>query len=97
VRSAARHKAQISEQTGFSAEQDIAPVEKREVLPPEALPVLAQEKGVASCLESNELPMNRLPASWFAASRIHLGGPNETDFVVLPNLAGDPQSQSGDS
>jgi hypothetical protein len=88
-------KNKTSEQTGFSVEQDIAPVEKPEVLPPEALPVLAQEAGVASCLQSNELVANQLPASWFVASRIHLGGPNETDYVVLPNLAiNNPESSA---
>jgi hypothetical protein len=87
-------KAQISGQTRFSAEQDFLPIEKQEVFPPEALLVLAQEKGVASCPESNELAMNQLPTSWSVASHIHLGGPHETDFVVLPNLAGDPQSGS---
>jgi hypothetical protein len=87
-------KNKISEQTGFSVEQDFAPVEKPEVLPTEALPVLAQEVGVASCLEGNELPVDRLPAYWFVASRIHLGGHDETDYVVLPNLTVNPESSA---
>jgi len=84
AQTAVKHKR--SEQAGFSYEQEMAPIEKPEVLAPEALAVLAQEKEVASCLESNELAANQLPASWFVASRIHLGGPGEVDYVVLPDL-----------
>jgi hypothetical protein len=29
----------------------------------------------------------QLPAEWFVASEIHLGGPNEIDLIVLPRLA----------
>ena len=87
-------KDKSPEETVFSVEQDFAPVEKPVTLPPEALPALAKEKGVASCLESNEMLANQLPTSWFVASRIHLGGPNETDYVVLPNLAINPESSA---
>jgi hypothetical protein len=35
-------------------------------------------------LDSVGMLPKELPANWFVASEIHLGGPNEIDLVVLP-------------
>jgi len=75
-----------SEQTGFNSEQEILPVQRPVTLPKEALPALAEEAGVASCLENEQMARADLPASWFVGSAIHLSGPNELDLIVLPNL-----------
>ena len=84
-----------NEQSGFSVEQELVPVEKPSRLPQEALRVLAKEVGVASCLENEGVSSEQLPSSWFIASEIHLDGPNELDLVVLPNLASEPQRHPG--
>ena len=41
---------------------------------------------VAGCLERNGMTPEQVPASWFAASEIHLAGPEEVDLIVQPNL-----------
>jgi len=88
-------KHRQSEQSDFSVEQELVPVEKPSHLSQEALQVLAKEAGVASCLKNEGLSSDQLPSSWFVASQIHLDGPNEVDFVVLPNLASEPQRHPG--
>jgi hypothetical protein len=88
-------KPAIQEQRRFSVEQEIVPIERPVSLAGEALSVLAREAGVASCLDSNNLTPDKLPASWFVASQVHLADPNEIDFVVLPNLEGDSQTSLG--
>jgi hypothetical protein len=80
-------KTRQHEQSGFSVEQEIVPVEKPTILPRGALQVLAKEAGVASCLENENVSSDQLPPSWFVGSEIHLNGPDEADLVVLPNLA----------
>ncbi len=49
-----------------------------------ALRTLRKDERVASCLESQNLPPELLPAEWFIASEIHLSGPSERDLIVLP-------------
>lgn len=90
-----REKGEQKEQSSFSVEQDIVPIEKPSHLPQEALQVLAEEAGVASCLENEGLSSDKLPSSWFIVSEIHLDGPNEVDLAVLPNLASEPQHHPG--
>ena len=41
---------------------------------------------VAGCLERNGMTPEQVPASWFAASEIHLAVPEEVDLIVQPNL-----------
>jgi hypothetical protein len=41
---------------------------------------------VAGCLERNGMTSEQVPASWFAASEIHLAGPEEVDLIVQPDL-----------
>jgi len=72
------------EQSGFSVELEITPVQKPVALSGKALLVLATDKHISSCLDSQNLPAEKLPANWFVASLIHLDGPNEQDLIVLP-------------
>lgn len=90
-----KEKRGQNEQSGFSVEQELVPIEKPSHLPQEALQVLAKEVGVASCLENEGVSSDQLPSSWFIVSEIHLDGPNEVDLVVLPNLASKPQQHPG--
>jgi hypothetical protein len=92
---ASTEKNRQSEQNSFSVEQELVPIEKPAHLPQEALQVLAKEAGVASCLENEGLTSDQLPSLWFIASVIHLDGPNEVDFVILPNLDSEPQRHPG--
>jgi hypothetical protein len=77
--------APVGEQSSFSVELEVAPVQKPVALSPEALRVLATDKHISSCLDSQNLPAEKLPANWFIASLIHLDGPNELDLMVLPS------------
>lgn len=72
------------EQSEFGIELEVVPIQRPVTLPQEALDALSKDERVASCLENDELSAEELPANWFAASEIHLDGPNETDLVVLP-------------
>lgn len=76
------------EQSRFSAEQaDVnEPVAHPASLPAGALRALGTGGDVASCLKREGVQHEQVPTSWFIASKIHLDGPKETDFVVLPNL-----------
>jgi hypothetical protein len=72
------------EQSGFNSELEIDPVQKPVALSNKALRVLAKDKLISSCLDSENIPPERLPANWFVASLIHLDGPKELDLIVLP-------------
>lgn len=75
------------EQTSFDADsssQITHPVR----LPASVLQILAQDSEVAACRKENTIPSGVSPASWFVASEIHLGGPDEVDMVVLPAAQG---------
>jgi hypothetical protein len=74
-----------TEQSGFAIEA-ARPVERPAELPTEALDALSRDGGVDSCLENDGISAKELPPDWFLASEIHLGGPNELDFVVLPSV-----------
>ena len=76
-----RTTSDLSEQLHFSAE-DIG-VKHPLVLPKEALTVLARDDGVRDALEAQDLSVDKLPASWFSASKIHLDGPDEIDFIAV--------------
>lgn len=77
-------KKQHHEQTEFSMEREILPIEKPVTLSEDALRALRKDPAVSSCLESENLPNDRLPVSWFVASEIHLTRPNQPDLIVLP-------------
>jgi len=81
-------RARSEEQSRFNSEQGFAgePIQHPVSLPVGALRVLADDDGVSSCLENENMTRDQLPASWFVASEIHLDGPDELDLVVLPNL-----------
>lgn len=72
------------EQSNFGIELDLVPIQRPAELSRAALRVLSKDERVASCLKHDDLSAEELPADWFVASEIHLGGPNEVDLVVLP-------------
>jgi len=43
-------------------------------------------RGDLNCLKHFGTTPDEVPASWFVASEIHLGGPDETDLIVRPNV-----------
>jgi hypothetical protein len=81
---------QKTEQTVFDAEPDSGEMHvKRPVeIPDSALEVLRDtlSRGTVNCLKSRGTTPEQVPASWFLASAVHLGGPNEVDLIVLPNV-----------
>lgn len=77
-------KAQ-AEQSGFGIELEAEPVLRPAELPRAALGALSEDKRVAFCLKKNGIDGKELSSRWFIASEIHLDGPEEADFVVLPS------------
>ena len=73
-----------TEQSEFGIELEDEPIRRPAELPRAALDALSKDDRVAGCLRDNDLTAKQLPANWFAASEIHLAGPNEVDLVVLP-------------
>jgi hypothetical protein len=76
------------EQVHFSAEDE--GVRRPAALPGDVLEVLGKQKRVVDILESQQIPPEQLPLSWFSASIIHLGRSNDDDFIVEgePPLSG---------
>ena len=70
-----------SEQVQFSAEDES--VTQPVSIPQDAWSILKKDNNVMEVLASQNLQADQLPKSWFAASEIHLDGPNEHDFVVI--------------
>jgi len=79
------------EQTSFDADpSDPSRQIARPVpLPDSVLQILSNDSEVVACRKENPIPPGASPASWFAASEIHLDGPREADLVVLPVAQGD--------
>jgi len=80
------------EQSSFSMEQEIVPIEKPVTLPGGALQALEKDTDVSSCMENANVSSGQLPSSWFVGSQIHLEGPGEMDLIVLPRNLGATQS-----
>jgi plasmid stabilization system protein ParE len=76
------------EQTEFSAEED--GVHKPVAVPPDVMAILKTDEWVHDTLESEGIPADKLPASWFSASEIHLSTASRSDLVVVgePPLTG---------
>jgi hypothetical protein len=67
-------------QTHFSAEDESV---NRPVPVPEAvMAILRQDKFVRDEMENENLAPNGLPASWFSAGEVHLGGQSAKDLIV---------------
>jgi hypothetical protein len=81
-------RSHSSEQLSFSAEDDS--VKKPVAIPPDVWAILMKDDLVKSVAENQEPPAEKIPASWFSASAIHLSNSPKTDFVVVaePPLAG---------
>jgi hypothetical protein len=77
------------EQSRFSAEQDIVPVEHPANLPEAVLGLLTTDNRVQQCVQHENLSANQLPPSRFVASEIHLDGKTEADLIVQPALLSD--------
>ncbi|HLJ91067.1 MAG TPA: hypothetical protein VKZ53_29965 [Candidatus Angelobacter sp.] len=45
--------------------------------------ILSNDDLVRSTVEQEHIPDREPPSSWFSASEIHLGAPDEQDFVVM--------------
>ena len=69
-----------TEQTDFSAEAD--GVEKPVPLPESVLVILRNDEVVRALLENENIPVQKLPLSWFSASVIHLSG-KPPDLIVM--------------
>jgi len=69
------------EQFVFSAEDK--GVERPVAIPDEVKPILARDEYVQSLLEQKRLMVQKLPAAWFSAALVHLGGHNEESLVVM--------------
>jgi hypothetical protein len=78
------------EQTTFGA--DLGPGDgfmgKPVEIPAGALQVVKDtlHRGAVNCLNGHNISPEMAPASWFAASVIHLDGQDELDLIVQPNL-----------
>jgi hypothetical protein len=77
-------REQPRQQTGFSMEQEIVPIQKPLSLPERALQALKKDPAVSSCASDEKSPNDGALASWFVASEIDLGRHGEADIIVLP-------------
>lgn len=77
------------EQTEFSAEEE--GVHKPVAVPPDVMSILKQDEWVRSTLNSERIPADKLPVSWFSASEIHLSTSPRADLVVV----GEPPLNGG--
>src|SRR5690349_14259839 len=75
--SAQTNSRRQEEQTHFGAEEKV----KRPVTIPEAvLKVLQSDERNQTCLKGE--PVDKMPATWFAASEIHLSQGRSADLIV---------------
>jgi hypothetical protein len=85
-RAGAYHEARQREQLHFSMEQEIRPVQRPVPLPDGLVKALGSDefaqRVTRACLRASHL--DEIPADWFIASEVHLGNPDERDFVILP-------------
>jgi hypothetical protein len=70
-----------AEQSRFSAEDES--VQKPVAVPQDVLTALTRDSLVRAALKDRKIPAERIPASWFSASAIHLGNARETDLIVM--------------
>jgi hypothetical protein len=85
-------KRQHQQQREFSMEKEIVPLRKPLPLPESAAQALKMDGAVSSCAKDENLPNERALASWFVASEIDLGKPDEPDLIVLPAEVFSPQT-----
>jgi hypothetical protein len=77
------------EQTSFGADGGDDFISKPVEIPLGALQVVRDTLSLrpeAGCLERKGMTPEQVPALWFAASEIHLAGPDEVDLIVQPNF-----------
>lgn len=75
-------------QDHFSAEDETLP--NPVPLPNDVLALLEKEKRVQDALQNENPPGNKVPASWFSATEVHLSSQAQPDLVVRaePPLSG---------
>jgi hypothetical protein len=71
----------LSEQMEFSAEDN--GVKRPAPIPELVLLILRKDEGVRIALENENIPAEKMPQSWFSASKIHLNGSEQVDLVVM--------------
>jgi hypothetical protein len=84
------------EQSGFNYELEIDPIQRPVELSEAALQTLSKDERIHSCLDSEGMLADELPANWFVASEIHPEGPNEIDLIVC-YPAGESQTRHRES
>jgi hypothetical protein len=84
INAAVGQKASVSafEQSQFSMETDVVPILHPIDLPEGALQVLRNDRSILNCSGADKMTADQVPAVWFVASEVHLGGPREIDLVV---------------
>jgi hypothetical protein len=70
------------EQSQFSTETDVVPIQHPKDLPEDALQVLRNDRVILNCARTAKMLPDEVPASWFVASEIHLDGSVEEDLIV---------------
>jgi hypothetical protein len=81
------HAQSHDEQSHFSVEQQIVPIEHSVAISGDLMRVLKADSLVTKvstpCLKAANLTIEELPPSWFVASPIHLDGADELDWIIL--------------
>jgi hypothetical protein len=70
----------LREQRHFSAEDE--GVKNPSTIPDEVMAILRNDRLVQNVAKDQEIPLDKVPATWFSASRIKLGGAGPTDLIV---------------
>jgi len=71
----------LHEQLEFSAEDESV---KRPIpVPADVLALLEQDDRVKHLLDDESLSLDKAPTSWFSTSVVHLGGPEEIDYIIM--------------
>lgn len=79
--SAGKAQARLApEQTSFSAED--SGMQHPVKIPAPVMALLEQDRRVRNVADYEDIPVSRIPASWFSASTIHLGSGGESDLIV---------------
>jgi hypothetical protein len=68
------------EQQQFSAEDE--GVKNPSTIPDEVMAILRSDRLVQNVAKGQKVPLDKIPATWFSASKIKLGGSGTTDLIV---------------
>jgi hypothetical protein len=76
-----QNPAPSQEQRHFSAEDE--GVKNPSEIPNDVMAILRTDKLVQNVAEDENIPLERIPAKWFSASRIRLGSDEANDLIVV--------------